>query len=41
MWAFAQEKVKVLLKDVDANLVGNIALTDRNINLISVITVVD
>ena len=41
MWAFAQEKVKVLLKDVNANLVGNIALTDRNINLISVITVVD
>lgn len=41
MWAFAQEKVKVLLKDLNANLVGNIALTDRNINLISVITVVD
>lgn len=41
MWAFAQEKVKVLLKDVNAHLVGNIALTDRNINLISVITVVD
>ncbi len=41
MWAFAQEKVKVLLKNVNANLVGNIALTDRNINLISVITVVD
>ncbi|WLD23824.1 dialkylresorcinol condensing enzyme DarA [Flavobacterium dauae] len=41
MWAFAQEKVKVLLKDVNAHLVGNIALTDRNINLISVITIVD
>ncbi|MBA5792115.1 dialkylresorcinol condensing enzyme DarA [Flavobacterium sp. xlx-214] len=41
MWAFAQEKVKKLLKNVNANLVGNIALTDRNINLISVITVVD
>lgn len=41
MWAFAQEKVKKLLKDVNAHLVGNIALTDRNINLVSVITVVD
>lgn len=41
MWAFAQEKVKTLLKDSNAQLVGNIALTDRNINLISVITVVD
>lgn len=41
MWAYAQEKVKVLLKDVGARLVGNIALTDRNINLVSVITVVD
>ena len=41
MWALAQEKVKVLLKDVNAHLVGNIALTDRNINLISVVTIVD
>jgi len=41
MWAFAQEKVKVLLKNMNANLVGNIALTDRNINLVSVITIVD
>lgn len=41
MWAFAQEKVKELLNDTGAHLVGNIALTDRNINLISVITVVD
>lgn len=41
MWALAQEKVKLLLKDLNAPLVGNIALTDRNINLISVITVVD
>lgn len=41
MWAYAQEKVKLLLKDVNARLVGNIALTDRNINLVSVITVVD
>lgn len=41
MWAYAQEKVKVLLKDLNAQLVGNIALTDRNINLVSVVTVVD
>ena len=41
MWALAQEKIKVLLKNVNAHLVGNIALTDRNINLISVITIVD
>lgn len=41
MWALAQEKIKLLLKDLNAPLVGNIALTDRNINLISVITVVD
>lgn len=41
MWAYAQEKVKVLLKGLNAPLVGNIALTDRNINLVSVITVVD
>src|SRR5690606_1623563 len=41
MWAFAQEKVKVLLKNMNVNLVGNIALTDRNINLVSVITIVD
>lgn len=41
MWALAQEKVKVVLKNVNANLVGNIALTDRNINLISVVTIVD
>lgn len=41
MWAMAQEKVKQLLDKNQAILVGNIALTDRNINLISVITVVD
>lgn len=41
MWALAQEKMKKLLKDVNAQLVGNIALTDRNINLISVITIVN
>ena len=39
MWIQAQEKVKFLLKSVGANLVGHIALFDRNINHISVITI--
>ena len=41
MWALAQDKVKVLLTNVGASLVGNIALTDRHHNLISVVTIVD
>jgi len=41
MWAFTQEKIKKLLQELHAPLVGNIALTDRSINLISVITIVD
>ncbi|UYW01004.1 dialkylresorcinol condensing enzyme DarA [Flavobacterium agricola] len=41
MWVKAQEKVKVLLQQNQANLVGNIAMVDRNINLVSVITIVD
>lgn len=41
MWALAQEKVKKLLAENQAHLVGNIALTDRNINLVSVVTIVD
>ncbi|WP_437919208.1 hypothetical protein [Sphingobacterium sp. LRF_L2] len=41
MWALAQDKVKVLLQKNNATLVGNIALTDRHHNLISVITIVD
>ncbi|MDR0228219.1 MAG: dialkylresorcinol condensing enzyme DarA [Flavobacteriaceae bacterium] len=41
MWVLAQEKVKALLQDVQATLVGNIALVDRNVNLVSVITIVD
>jgi len=41
MWALAQEKVKTLLKDANAKLVGNIALVDRHINHISVITIVE
>ncbi|MDN3675328.1 dialkylresorcinol condensing enzyme DarA [Flavobacterium branchiarum] len=41
MWIMAQEKVKVLLKKANANLVGNVALVDRVGNLISVITIVE
>lgn len=40
MWIMAQEKMKVLLKVTNSNLVGNIALVDRNINHVSVITIV-
>jgi len=41
MWAMAQEKVKLLLKQNNALLKGNIALVDRVGNLISVITIVE
>jgi menaquinone-dependent protoporphyrinogen IX oxidase len=41
MWVMAQEKVKKLLVNNKANLVGNIALVDRHINHISVITIFD
>lgn len=40
MWVKAQEKMKVLLSGLGANLVGNIALVDRNINHVSVVTIV-
>jgi hypothetical protein len=40
MWIMAQEKIKVLLNQNNAKLVGNIALVDRVGNLISVITIV-
>jgi len=40
MWVMAQEKVKKLLKDSGAKLVGNIALVDRNVNHVSLITIV-
>ncbi len=40
MWIQAQEKVKRLLLEKQAKLVGNIALVDRHINHISVITIV-
>lgn len=39
MWAKAHDKVQVLLKENEAQHVGNIALTDRTINHISVITI--
>ncbi len=39
MWIQAQEKVKKLLKNINANLVGHIAFIDRHINHISVITI--
>lgn len=40
MWIMAQEKVKKLLVANNARLVGNISLVDRNLNHISVITIV-
>jgi len=40
MWIQAQEKIKRLLVSNNANLVGHIALVDRHINHISVITIV-
>jgi hypothetical protein len=39
MWLNAQEKVKKLLLDAGAKLVGNIALVDRNRNLISAVSI--
>ncbi|MFB9107079.1 dialkylrecorsinol condensing enzyme DarA [Flavobacterium gyeonganense] len=41
MWFMAQEKIKVLLRESNAQLVGNIALVDRVGNLISVLTIVE
>lgn len=40
MWVMAHEKIKLLLENCHANLVGNIALVDRHLNHISVITIV-
>ncbi len=39
MWLNAQEKVKKLLKDAGAKLVGNIVLADRGNNQIGVLTI--
>lgn len=41
MWFMAQEKIKALLIQNNAQLKGNIALVDRAGNLISVITIVE
>lgn len=41
MWIMAQEKIRVLLQEANARLVGNVALVDRVGNLISVITIVE
>lgn len=41
MWVMAQEKMKGILKNLNAKLVGNIALVDRHINHVSVITIVE
>lgn len=39
MWLSAMEKIKPVLKSMDAQLVGNIALVDRHHNFISFITI--
>jgi hypothetical protein len=41
MWLLAQEKLKISLKETNAQLVGNVALVDHAPNLISVVTIVD
>lgn len=40
MWVLAQEKVKRMLKQLGANLIGNVVLIDRNKNLVSIITII-
>lgn len=40
MWVMAQERMKGLLKDMGAQLVGNVALVDRNPNLVSIVTII-
>lgn len=40
MWVLAQERVKQRLQLLNAKLVGNIVLTDRNKNLVSIITII-
>lgn len=39
MWINAQEKVKKMLKNANANLIGNIALVDRHNNYTSLVTI--
>ena len=40
MWISSQEKIKLLLLENKAHLVGNVALTDKHANHISVLTIV-
>lgn len=40
MWVMAQERVKVRLLELNATLVGNIAMVDRNPNLVSIVTII-
>ncbi|MEX0810606.1 MAG: hypothetical protein WD048_00230 [Chitinophagales bacterium] len=40
MWVLCQQKVKGFLKDLNARLIGNIALVDRAKNLTSIVTVI-
>jgi hypothetical protein len=40
MWYRAHERVKDHLRNADARLIGHIALTDRALNLVSVLTIV-
>jgi hypothetical protein len=39
MWLNAQERVKKILEESGAHLVGNVALVDKNSNLISAVTI--
>jgi hypothetical protein len=39
MWLSAMERLKVTLKEAQANLVGNIALVDKHPNFISFVTI--
>ena len=39
MWMLSQEKLKVYLKNLNAKLIGNIALVDRHDNYTSVLTI--
>ncbi|MBS1772161.1 MAG: dialkylresorcinol condensing enzyme DarA [Bacteroidetes bacterium] len=40
MWLHGQERVKEYFRQLGANLVGNIVLTDTNPNLVSVLTII-
>ncbi len=39
MWVNAFEKIKLMLKDAQANHVGTVALYDRHLNLVSIFTI--